>query len=217
LSGGWRLICDLLNFSRRGVIKHEEFLLLFFFAVFFNALDVSASNKSCKSRPELFKSELKCQCGKNLTGIYRFDQTEESIIFSSSKFPLVAFCPYHEADHPWYSEGTYLFQGSAIVSGIIERSESDSLGETADFFVNTDKSKALPRPDRLLTSLRLSDDAFKKFHIPKLSTKHPCWAANAKIEIKQIEVNHDAGTDNAGNFLLDYTVLSVGKYRDCKR
>lgn len=194
----------------------QRFVLLFLFVVLIVPNDGSASNKSCKSRPELFKSELKCQCGKNLTGIYHFDQSESSKIVSSSKLPLVAFCPYHSADQPWNFEGTYHFEGSAIVSGIIERSESDSLGDTAEFFINTDESKALPRPDHLLRSLRLSDQAFKNFHIPKLSAKHHCWKANAKIEIKQIEVNNDGGSDNAGNFLLDYRVLSVDKYRDCK-
>lgn len=194
----------------------QKFFLLVSFVMFFISLDVSASNKSCKSRPELFKSKLKCQCGKNLTGIYHFDQSEKSKIFSGSKFPLVAFCPYREADDPWYSEGTYLFEGSAILTGTIMRSESDSLGDTAEFFVSNDESKALPKPDYLLTSLRLSDQAFKNFHIPKLSSKHPCWAANAKIEIKQVEINNDGGSDNAGNFLLDYKILSVDKFGACK-
>lgn len=194
----------------------QKFFLLISFVMFFISSDVSASNKSCKSRPELYKSELKCQCGKNLTGIYHFDQSETSKIFSSSQFPLVAFCPYHELGHPWYSEGTYLFEGSAILTGIIVRSESDSLGDTAEFFVSNDENKVLPTPDYLLTSFRLNDLAFKKFRIPKLSAKHPCWSASARIEIKQVEINNDAGTDNAGNFLLDYKILSVDKFSACK-
>jgi hypothetical protein len=180
---------------------------------------VFAANKSCKARPDLFKSELKCTCGKNLSGLFRFDRSDDSRIFSSKKLPLVAFCPYQQPSDENYfeGEGTYLFEGAAIVNGIIERSESDSLGDTAEFSVDTNDSKDLIRPRYLLTSLRLNDQAFRKFQIPKLTPKHPCWIANAKIEIKSIETNHDAGTDNGGNFLLDYRVLDVGKYRDCKR
>ena len=196
----------------------RRLFLLILLAIFLSPLQVSASNKSCKARPEFLNSKLKCHCGKNLSGLYRFDRSDESTIFSSAKLPLVVFCPYQQPnDENYYEgEGTYLFEGSAIVTGLITRIESDSLGDTAEFSVDTDKYRNLLQPDYLLTSLRPSGQAFKKFRIPKLTEKHPCWTASAEIEILSLEIDHDSGTDNEGNFLLNYRVLKVGKYRDCR-
>jgi len=196
----------------------KKLLMLSVLFVFLFPLDLFASNKSCKAMPELFKSQLKCTCGKNLSGLFHFDRSDNSRIFTSKKLPLVAFCPYQQPSDEYYfeGEGTYLFKGSAIVNGIIQRSESDSLGDTAEFSVDTNMFNNLIQPHYLLTNLRLDNQAFKKFRIPKLTIKHPCWIANAKIEIRSIETNHDSGTDNEGNFLIDYRVLNVGKFGDCK-
>ena len=156
--------------------------------------------------------EKECDCGKNLAKRYLGESGE---IIAPSKLPITRVCNYRWSEDRSYLNASFLFSGSVEVNGIIRRYESDSLGDQAEFHVDTDNPELVVQPTYLLKNLRLANDAFRKFRIPKLTEKTRCWSAAARIRIRKIESDRDAGTDFSGDYLLDYDVIRVGKFSRC--
>lgn len=114
-------------------------------------------------------------------------------------------------------DSRYIFLGDATISGSIRYEDTETFGHYASFFADQQSEKLLPTNISLFKlNGEGSPNVQNIFNPPKLTSKIKCWEAPAKIRIKHINVNIDAGTDVEGNYLIDYTVLSVGKYEHCK-
>jgi hypothetical protein len=137
----------------------------------------------------------------------------------SGKIPknFILIPPCKDATAASEYDSTYIFFGDATVSGNIRYEDNEVLGYYPTFSADQQSTALLPTN---VTSFRLnhadSPRAEMLFNLPKLTSKATCWEARAKIRIKYIDVEVDSGTDGAGQFLIDYAVVSVGKYQSCK-
>ncbi len=118
------------------------------------------------------------------------------------------------------SLGSFTFTGNLTLKGAVVFS-ADEMTDHLNFFPDappTPARKYTPEQWRqfagALYGLRLND--WEKFGVPALSPGNPCMEADAVIKIRSIEALIEA-TDEAGNWLREYQVVKIGKFRKCKR
>jgi hypothetical protein len=126
--------------------------------------------------------------------------------------------PCRNASGPNNYDNDYSFIGQATISGAIRYEETVTFGPWATFIAD-EKSKALLPDDVFFFDLDRTangNQAAKEFRIPKLHGRGKnCWTTTATMLINDISSVND-GTDNTGNSLGSYKVLSVGKYKKCQ-
>jgi hypothetical protein len=130
-------------------------------------------------------------------------------------FILIPLCENSSIDSKYDSR--YIFLGDATINGTIEYENTETYGPQPIFVVDGKSEMLLPAN---IAVLRLDGegaaDAQNAFKLPKLTSAVTCWIAPAKIRVRYIDVQVDAGTDAAGTYLMDYTVLTIGRFEHCK-
>ena len=133
---------------------------------------------------------------------------------SSSALPLVAVWGYG-LDEQQFATGHYLFVGEAQLSGVVTRTETESLGDTVTFSASEQFEAFLPSVTGALSFQNDVETAVQKFDIPDTTNRRKCVAAPATIILRRLYVNAGYGGDTDGSFPLEYKVLKVGKFRKC--
>lgn len=113
--------------------------------------------------------------------------------------------------------GGFYFRGAVTVSGEVVRKDDVIFG---DYIVFNGKNVTgfgrLRFTDDGAINVNSRSAAIRKFKLPGLSEKSPCWTAHAQMKITAIKVIVDLGTDYAGSYATEFEVLNVGPYSQCE-
>jgi hypothetical protein len=165
----------------------------------------AASERYCRQLSQSSGYDIQtCKCSSSLL----------SYPHSGAKaLPLVAVCGYTEES--WGFTGSFLLEGNTLLHGKIRREETETFGDWPTFLVDKSSMKPFPTSDRLL---RFGNEAIaiKKFHIPRITAKTPCWTADASIYLKKLEVQDGPGTDSDGSYVIDFEIHKVANFKKCK-
>lgn len=165
----------------------------------------AASERYCRQLSQTSGYDIQtCKCGSSLL----------SYPHSGAKaLPLVAVCGYTKES--WGFTGSFLLEGNSLLQGKIRREETETFGDWPTFLVDESSMKSFPTSDRLL---RFGNEAIaiKKFNIPRITAKTPCWTANASIYLKTLEVLEGPGTDSDGSYVIDFEIFKVANFKKCK-
>lgn len=188
--------------SRRTMRKVSAILIMMFCTCL-----AGARESSCESIPELKRqgwpgySVKECDCSADLASRFKVN--------SPKGMSLIAVCGQRDE-----GLGGYFFRGASKVTGEIKRNEYAS-GLNLHFH-----APHAARYDRFassLTRMKFIDEkaALKHFRAPALDAAAQCWKATAELMVSSILVLLGEN-DEAGNWPLEYRVLSVGKYEKCE-
>ena len=105
-------------------------------------------------------------------------------------------------------EAHWALLGHAKVQGSLRYSGAH---EYATVVLQADSSSKPLLPSGL-RELQLDDrDGNRTLRLPRLTNKQPCWTAAVTLEFDSISIISD-GTDESGEFVRSYRILSVGPW-----
>lgn len=146
-----------------------------------------------------------CQCGSEIS---------EIDILPPPGFSLVAACDVKKVHNSYY--GMFIFGGETTLTGKIIRADDD-VGTyflfRSDYRTPFSEFKSALNDAQFYTS---DSFALKSFRAPTPANFPSCWQAKATIRIMTFTFLSGPGGDQKGAWPMEYEVLNVGRYEDCR-